>query len=270
VARRNGEEQQRTLEIDWAPQDLERLLQQASGDAVTLVFDGDELERWFEADVEAHGIREVAATFAVMAAAATAVASHASAAPLGQQADGGSGGTGTPIAMVSDAGSGGYTTAAAPELVSDNALTGPVAEASGPTAQGVQARIAAEHATQASATSPEMISDAASSGPVPAAPSPELVSDSALTGPVQGPPEMVSDAASTGPVPAQPGVEMVSDAASSGPAQTPEAASSGGGFSISAPDASTTGAIAGGAALLILAAGFAVRGQRRQAGQPAT
>jgi hypothetical protein len=65
------------------------------------------------------------------------------------------------------------------------------------------------------------------------------------------------------------GVELITDAASTGPVTTTPEKSSGGGFSISAPDASTTGAIVGGVALLITAAGFAVKGQRRQAGHPA-
>ena len=85
---------------------------------------------------------------------------------------------------------------------------------------------------------------------------------------------MVSDAASTGAVPMTPdqivdasGVppEMVSDAASSGPVTQAAAESSGSGWDISAPSP-TTGAIAGGAALMIAAAAFAVRGQRRHVG----
>src|SRR5204863_5879222 len=83
LTRRNGDEHTRTLAIDWDPKDLEELLRQASGDSVTLVFNGDELESAFGSDVEAHGIREAAATFAVMAAVAAASASHAAAAPLG-------------------------------------------------------------------------------------------------------------------------------------------------------------------------------------------
>jgi hypothetical protein len=62
---------------------------------------------------------------------------------------------------------------------------------------------------------------------------------------------------------------MVSDAASSGPVTQAAAESSGGGWDISAPDAATTGAIAGAAALMIAGAAFVVRGQRRQVGHPA-
>jgi hypothetical protein len=278
VARRNGDDQARTLEIDWELQDLERLLQQSSGDNVTLAFNQDELERAFEADVEAHGVREAAATFAVMAAVAAVSASHAAAAPLGQVIDGGAGPSGTPVEMISDAASSGPAAApAAPELVSDAASSGPVqatqASAAGLTAEGVRARIAAEHAgpiSSAASTGPELVSDAASSGPAPVAKSPELVSDSAMSGPVPEAPQMVSDAASSGPKPVQAsGPELISDAASTGPVTAQSEEASGGGFSISAPDASTTAAIAGGVALMITAAGFAVRGQRKQLGHPA-
>jgi hypothetical protein len=215
MARRNGDAETRTLEIDWERKELEELLRLTSGESVTLVFNQDELERAFEADVEAHGMREAAATFAVMAAVATSSASHAAAAPLAHLADGGAGTSGTAVEMVSDAASSGPVEAAA---------------------------------------SSELISDAASSGPVEAAASPQLVSDAATTGPVA-----VQSS----------GVELITDAASTGPVTTTPEKSSGGGFSISAPDASTTGAIVGGVALLITAAGFAVRGQRRQAGHPA-
>jgi hypothetical protein len=237
LARRNGGDQTHTLEIDWAATDLEELLQRTSGDYVTLVFNEEELERAFDADFEAHGVREAAATFAVMAAVAAGSAAQASASPVGDLAYGGAGSSGTPIQMVSDAATSGPVQAAtAPEQVSDAASTGPV--------------------VAETAQTPELISDNAMTGPVAveAAPSSELISDNAMTGPVA--------------VQAS-GTEMISDAASSGPVTVTPEESSDGGFSISAPDPSTTGAIVGGTALLIAAAGFAIRGQRKQAGHPA-
>jgi hypothetical protein len=237
LARRNGGDQTHTLEIDWAATDLEELLQRTSGDYVTLLFNEEELERAFDADFEAHGVREAAATFAVMAAVAAGSAAQASASPVGDLAYGGAGSSGTPIQMVSDA-----------------ATSGPVQ----------------------AATAPEQVSDAASTGPVVAetAQTPELISDNAMTGPVAveaaQSSELISDNAMTGPVAVQAsGTEMISDAASSGPVTVTPEESSDGGFSISAPDPSTTGAIVGGTALLIAAAGFAIRGQRKQAGHPA-
>jgi hypothetical protein len=257
LARRNGGDQTHTLEIDWAATDLEELLQRTSGDYVTLVFNEEELERAFDADFEAHGVREAAATFAVMAAVAAGSAAQASASPVGDLAYGGAGSSGTPIQMVSDAATSGPVQAAtAPEQVSDAASTGPV--------------------VAETAQTPELISDNAMTGPVAveAAPSSELISDNAMTGPVAveaaQSSELISDNAMTGPVAVQAsGTEMISDAASSGPVTVTPEESSDGGFSISAPDPSTTGAIVGGTALLIAAAGFAIRGQRKQAGHPA-
>jgi hypothetical protein len=257
LARRNGDDQTHTLEIDWAATDLEELLQRTSGDYVTLVFNEEELERAFDADFEAHGVREAAATFAVMAAVAAGSAAQASASPVGDLAYGGAGSSGTPIQMVSDAATSGPVQAAtAPEQVSDAASTGPV--------------------VAETAQTPELISDNAMTGPVAveAAPSSELISDNAMTGPVAveaaQSSELISDNAMTGPVAVQAsGTEMISDAASSGPVTVTPEESSDGGFSISAPDPSTTGAIVGGTALLIAAAGFAIRGQRKQAGHPA-
>jgi hypothetical protein len=121
-------------------------------------------------------------------------------------------------------------------------------------------------AASQSTPAPEIVSDAALTGPVAAeaaAQSPEMVSDSALSGPTQTPmtAQQIADAAAPPP-------EMVSDAALSGPVAQPEA-TGGGGWDISSPDPTTTGIIAGGVALTIAAAGFAVRGQRRQVGHPA-
>jgi hypothetical protein len=241
VARRDdGEIEAHTFRMEWDRQELEELLRNIASDKVTLVLDSAELERAMSAEVEAHGIRETAAVFAVAAATAAAGAGHAAASPIAV-IDSGGAGSAAPIEMVSDAASGG---------------------ASG------QSAVALQSAAQSDA---QMLRDAAASR---SAQGPELVSDAASSGPgttlSAQPAEMVSDAASSGPVTAasaQP-PEMVSDAASSGPATQAAEATSGGGFSISAPDAATGGLIAGGAALLITAAGFVVRGQRRQVSQP--
>jgi hypothetical protein len=242
VERREGDEvEAHTFRLEWDPKELEELLRTTSGDKVTLVLDREELERAIEADVEAHGLREKAAVFAVAATAAASVVGTASAASV--VTDGGGGGA-APIAMVSDAGSSGpATTAQAPELVSDAATTGPV--------------------ERAAAQPAELVSDAATTGPVHhgGPQSPEVVSDAATTGPVGQPmtPAQIVAAAEGQP-------EMVSDAASSGPVTQAAESSGGGGWDISAPGPTTTGAIAGGAALMIAAAAFAVRGQRKHVG----
>jgi hypothetical protein len=248
LERREGADvEAHTLRIEWDPNDLEDVLRAASGDQVTLVLDREQLEQALLADVEAHGLREKAAVFAVAALAGGGIGTGIAAASTGPTivTDGGGASGATPIVMVSDAASGAGYAAESPQLVSDSALSGPV--------------------QQAQAESPQLVSDSALSGPVQQAQaeSPQLVSDSALSGPVEQPmtPQQIVEAAAGGP-------EMVSDAASSGPA-TQAAASSGGGWDISAPDPTTTGIIAGGVALMVTAAGFVVRGQRRQVGHPA-
>jgi hypothetical protein len=286
VERRAGDEVEgHTLRIEWDPKELEELLRTTSGDQVTLVLDSAELERAIDADVEAHGLREAAAIFAVAvttAAAATAGAAHAT--PTQPFLHDGGGATGTPIVMVSDAGTGGYgtTTHQAPPLVSDAGLSGQASGAQMAANQAAQGpEIVSDAASSGVAETPQLVSDAGLSGQASGAQmaasqatqGPEIVSDAASSG-VAETPQIVSDAASSGPVGMTPeqivqaaGVppQMVSDAASSGPvAQAPEA--SGGGFSISAPDPTTTGIIVGAVALTIVAAAFTVRGRRPQAG----
>ena len=124
----------------------------------------------------------------------------------------------------------------------------------------------------------EMVSDAGSSG---VATAPELISDSA-SGPgvetVQASaPELISDSASGPGVEAArtSGPELVSDTALTGtpsPAQSTDlagvvTASDTGGSGMSASEIAET-AVGGGVILLITAAGFGLRGKRRQA-QPA-
>jgi hypothetical protein len=67
VAGEGGE--RATISMTWSRDELERLLEAASGDDVELVFDRDELASAFR-DVEAHGVRTRAAVFAVAAAGA--------------------------------------------------------------------------------------------------------------------------------------------------------------------------------------------------------
>lgn len=289
IERRDGTEvEAHQIRIEWDPQELEALLLRTSGSDVMFMLDGEELEKAIDADVEAHGLREKAAVFAVVVAAAGASAGIAQAgATPSIVTDGGGASGATPITMVSDAGSNGpvqqqagtqlvsdagmsgqqsgaATAAAAasagPQLVSDAAMTGPV-EHGGPqfvSDTGLSGTTSgAETAAVAASQGPQMVSDAASSGVVQTG-GPQLVSDAAETGPVGMTPAEITAAASTAP-------EMVSDAASTGPvSQAPEA--SGGGFSISAPDPTTTGIIAGGVALMITAAAFTVRGRRPQTG----
>lgn len=269
----NGGTDARMLTIDWESSDLEELLRRAGDEDITLSFDEEELRRLLDSDVEAHGLREMAAVVAVAATtAAGAAAGSAAASTGGPLIDGGAGPSGTPIAMVSDAGSSGPVTTAAPQLISDAASSGPVQVAE---ASPLISDAASSGPVEVAAASP-LISDAASSGPVQIAESPQLISDAAASGPVQTAEaaQLISDAASSGPVSAaaSEAPQLVSDAATSGPVSTAEAAaatSSGGdGITLSAPDA-REGALIGGIALFITAAGFAVRNKRRAPGRPA-
>jgi hypothetical protein len=70
--KRPSSSEERTLSVAWERGDLERLLNDARGDAVTFSFAHDDLERAFDDDVEAHGLRERALILTVAAAAASA------------------------------------------------------------------------------------------------------------------------------------------------------------------------------------------------------
>jgi hypothetical protein len=71
----------RTVSVSWERDQLERLLREAQGDEVTLTFDREALRRATEADVEAHGFREVGLALAIAGTAAGGVAATASAEP---------------------------------------------------------------------------------------------------------------------------------------------------------------------------------------------
>ena len=70
----NGERNDRRIKVEWSREDLEKLLQGASGDTVSCTFDADELERMLnDPDFEAHGLKEKAAIVTVAVAAAFAI-----------------------------------------------------------------------------------------------------------------------------------------------------------------------------------------------------
>src|SRR6266540_1782410 len=235
-----------TLEIGWDRADLERLLEESSGDEVMLTFDARELAEVIDRDVEGQLLRERVAVLTVAVAAATAgtagyvattMAHHESTptsyayvhstAPIDQVSDAASGGgygaatvQPTSVEQVSDAASGGGYPAAS---VEDAATAG------GYTAGGIQP------------TSVEQVSDAASGGGyTAAAPTEDAATAGGYTAggmqpsqtvqgaeqyagyqhPTAAPVEQVSDAATAGGYTAggiQPtSVEQVSDAATGG------------------------------------------------------
>jgi hypothetical protein len=56
----NGHREQWRVALAWDRADLETLARAATGERVALAIDADSLEQAFDADVEAHGIRETA------------------------------------------------------------------------------------------------------------------------------------------------------------------------------------------------------------------
>jgi hypothetical protein len=225
-----------TLEIDWDRADLERMLEQAPGDQVTLTFDAGELADMIEPDVEGQALRERVAvlTVAVAAAAAgtasyvaTTTAHHESTSPSYAYIH-----STAPIEQVSDAGTGGYSQAAPTsdvvsrqmenqgvELASDAATGGYTQE----TAQGAEGYAGYQHSV---APTPEIASDAATGGysqetvqgaegyagyQHSVAPTPEIASDAATGGYSQDTGDVVTRQVANVPTP-----DQVSDAASGG------------------------------------------------------
>ena len=70
-----------SVSVSWERSDIERLLEEAAGDEVTLTFDRAALQEAAESDVEAHGLRETVLAVAVAATAATGAAATAAAEP---------------------------------------------------------------------------------------------------------------------------------------------------------------------------------------------
>lgn len=209
---RGDETEPRTLRFAWDHGELEKLLQQADGDNVTLVFDGSELERALEDDVTAHGLREAALVLAVAAttAASGAAISQAALAP------GISGGSGS-------------------------ATSAQVSEREWPV--GVDKAAVSGTADQSAA---------------PAAASKPVVSQREW-------PVGVDKAAvdSSAVVSQREWPVGVSGTPAASPSDTSATTSTSAGT-----DAGTAAAIAGGAALLIVAAGFSVRRHRRVEPKP--
>jgi hypothetical protein len=98
VAAEGGEHA--TVSMTWSRDDLERLLEAASGDQVELVFDRDELASAF-GEVEAHGLRAGAAVFAVAAAGALGGGAAIANAAIEEGVVGGT--AATPITSTADA-----------------------------------------------------------------------------------------------------------------------------------------------------------------------
>ena len=102
VVRTNGQEEIRRVVLAWDREALENLLAQ-EGEQVVAAIDAITLQQAFD-DVEAHGVREIGATLAVLVATAGGVAGAASAEPFSSAVQAGTQAAevGMPRAMPSD------------------------------------------------------------------------------------------------------------------------------------------------------------------------
>ena len=236
VVRTNGERKERRVSLAWDRDALERLAQQ-EGERVIIAIDPVSLETAF-ADVEAHGMREMGATLAIVATAL--------------------GGAGAAGAVVSESATSGSPTSGSPavEATVDTSGWQAEAEASGYGVRGTPSDVAAdptagiENVRAAGQAAPEAVSDTAAGienvragREAPAtAPDPSSAIENVRSGG-----SAVPDTAA--------GIENVR-ATRTGPVVGD------GGTSISAPSPAVSAALAGGVVLTIAGAAFALRRRR--------
>src|SRR3954465_6811381 len=97
-----------TITLTWSHDELEQLLDRATGDDILFAFDRDQLQLAFD-DVEAHGLRERALVFTVAVAGVLgSSAAIANAAPVIERGGDGAASVATVQALASDS-SGGIT-----------------------------------------------------------------------------------------------------------------------------------------------------------------
>ncbi len=94
----NGDKEQRRVAVAWDRGDLEKLAREATGERIILAIDAGSLEQAFDADVEAHGIRQTALALSI--AAVTAGATVGGAQGAIDQLGGGASGTSDPYAQI--------------------------------------------------------------------------------------------------------------------------------------------------------------------------
>ena len=236
----NGERDDRTVKVTWSREELEDLLRRASGDAVTLTFNQDELQRLLDDDVEAHGLREKIVVLSIAAATAASFASASSAQVLSD--GGGTGGNAAAVAMVTDASTGGVAGSVS-GITTDASTSGTTGDAAAP----------------AAAPADGWMSSAES--PVPGPAGINVITDN--TG---GQPGSVAGFATDATTSGQPGSVsgIVSDTGSEATRTPAQPAVGGGGSGFSIPDSAIEAALAGGLALLITGAAFVTRTQRRR------
>jgi hypothetical protein len=269
VARFEGEGEAKTTEtakisVAWTREDLEELLRRSTGDSVTLAFDGEQLAAAFDGDVEAHGIREAAAILAV-AVTAGGAAGVAGAQPAEQA---GIGASYTAIEQIRSEAAG---PPPAVDIESVRSAAAAAARTAAPEAD-IEAVRSEEAASAAMAASVEAF-QAAEAAPPPAdieAVRSEEAGRAAMASSVEAfqaaeaatPPADIeavrsAEIAATATAAETVGIESVRSAAAEA---AREAADSG--ISVSVPSPEAIGAVAGGVALLIVGAAFALRSRK--------
>ena len=261
VVRTNGEQEERRIFLAWDREALRRLVDQG-GERVTVAIDPETLQRAFD-DVEVHGMREVGATLAVLVATAAGGAGMAQAYPA----------EGSTPAGGQDAG------AAVEATVSD----APGAPGAMHAVEAAQAAAAAQEEGMPRAMPSDYVAAGVDAGGIvshaPGAPgamyAAEIAAEHAAAGKLDI--ESVRAGQSVNPIPSA-DIETVRAGGSAIP--DPDSAienvrlqprvgpgTDGGGISVDVPSAGVTAALAGGAALTIAAAAFALR--RRREPEPA-
>jgi hypothetical protein len=283
VVRTNGEREERRVFLAWDREALRRLVDQG-GERIVVAIDPQSLQKALDADVEAHGLREVGATLAIAVTALGGAGTAGAAVAEGFQAGVTdfpsitatvhSGAPGAPGAFVAGATD---FPSAAEEAGAPDAFVAGVTDF--PSA-------AAEEAI--TADQPGGPGDLRPGQAVEAGMPRAMPSDYAAAGVDTGAPTLTEGeraaliqqhrARLAAEEPATPDIESIRAAQSQAPeadiesiraAQpTPEATASGGGITVDVPSAGVTAALAGGAALTIAAAAFALR--RRREPEPAT
>jgi hypothetical protein len=119
-------EDRSTIGISWSHDELEQLLNRASGDDILFTFDRDQLQLALD-DVEAHGLRERALVFTVAVAGALgSSAAIANAAPVIERASDGAASVATVQALASSSAGGVESNVRTPGLqVGDETSTAP-------------------------------------------------------------------------------------------------------------------------------------------------
>jgi hypothetical protein len=232
VIRTNGEREERRVSLAWDRDALERLAQQ-EGERVIITIDPDSLQAAFD-DVEAHGMREMGATLAIVVATAAGGAGAAGAVipPSG-------GGSPAVEATVDTSGwaESGYGVRGTPSDVAADPTAG---------IENVRGGQAAPEAASDTAAGIENVR-AGREAPV-AAPDPSSAIENVRSGG-----SAIPDTAA--------GIENVRADRTPGPVGDE-------GTSISAPSPAVSAALAGGVVLTIAGAAFALR--RRREPEPAT